>query len=68
MDVPVLRTDLPRSTHPTQAIDVGSGVVHLRRMGGVRSGRPTNAGARRTKPIIGAGTCHWSSHDRYRRS
>ncbi|KAG0736818.1 hypothetical protein G6F24_018196 [Rhizopus arrhizus] len=37
-------------------------------MGGVRSGRPTNAGARRTKPIIGAGTCHWSSHDRYRRS
>ncbi|KAG1091721.1 hypothetical protein G6F40_012927 [Rhizopus arrhizus] len=48
MDVPVLRTDLPRSTHPTQAIDVGSGVVHLRRMGGVRSGRPKHTGVCRT--------------------
>jgi hypothetical protein len=54
MDVPVLRTDLPRSTHPTQAIDVGGGVVHLRRMGEVRSGRRKHTGVCRTKPIIDA--------------
>ncbi|KAG1319367.1 hypothetical protein G6F63_014776 [Rhizopus arrhizus] len=54
MDVPCLRTDLPRSTHPTQAIDVGGGVVHLRRMGEVRSGRRKHTGVCRTKPIIDA--------------
>ncbi|KAG1440801.1 hypothetical protein G6F55_013399 [Rhizopus delemar] len=32
----------------------GGAVDRVRRMGGVRSGRPTNAGARRTKPIIDA--------------